>query len=229
MNEIDYYDDEDTDFEQKQEIGRKYEPMWLEYYHKRFPDFIKQEKVKETKNFAQDNGIDRIIYRTGNTKTFIEEKIIDNVYPHIAFEWLSNSVTGAPGWIEKDLLCHYLAYAFGPIKTVYFFNWQALRNVWIKYGEMWKKSNGCVQIRKRTISKTTGYSYYTFCCAVPIYIVEQVYQEALIKLCIEPISMRLIDDKTYMEILDEIERKKNKTSEEKRKQVAERIKQIKNK
>jgi len=210
--------------------SREYEPMWIEFYQKKFPGYLHIESTQETKlnkSKEQNDGIDRIITEADGTRTFVEEKIVLNVYDEISFEWMSNDVSGKPGWIEDEYLCNYLAYAFIPIKTIYFYDWKALKKMWKKYGEHWKKSKGCKQIVKTTTMPNL-YTYRSLSTAVPIYIVDQCYKEMLIKKCVETVSTQLISDQERIDIMDEILRIKNETPEEKQKKLIKRIKELKN-
>lgn len=222
MNDI----ENGNDFYMDLEKSRTHEEMWKEFYQKRFPGYRELINTQDTKCQLQQDGVDRIVIDSDGTRISIEEKVLNDVHNEICFEWLSNSLTRKPGWIEQNLLCDYLAYAFAPTKEIYFYEWRALRKVWIEYGEYWKKSLGCKQIESKTMSRN-GYSYLTYSCAVPIYIVDQCYREALIHKCIEPVNTRLLDDQEYLQIKEEIQKRKNETPEEKAKRANQRLKELK--
>jgi len=83
-------------------------------------DFIPEKDLQR-----QSTGIDRYY---GRFK--IEYKIRETYYPDMLFEIVSNNVSGALGWAEKDLACDFFVYAFYDKKIVYIFYYTSLKNVW---------------------------------------------------------------------------------------------------
>jgi hypothetical protein len=226
--------DELVTFGQSLKVAQKYEPMWLEYYSKKFPNYQKLIKTKEEKSLLQDAGVDRIIITEEGQQITFDEKTLQNVYNEFAFEYISNSLTNSPGWINKPLICDYINYAFGPTQEIYAFNRVVIQSVWKKYGSLWltsakKNISGGPYIIKKETPVGYGMSYLTYNCAIPKYIIEQLYKDELLKPCINPLRYCLLDDEKYIETLKEYNIEKNKSPEEKRKEVAKRIKQLKNK
>ena len=134
------------------------EGFWNEVYIKAFPDMIRSEICSDLN--WQKQGVDRVVYLATGHSIHIDEKVRREVWPDILLEYLSNSRTGAPGWINKQLSIDYLAYGFLPTKRVYLFPWQMLRRAWIKYGESWQKDH------KNIRAQNVG--YHTMSVAIPI-------------------------------------------------------------
>jgi len=121
-------------------------------------------------------GIDRIIMLANGQSISIDEKKRGKVYGDILLEYISVDTTGAPGWIEKDLVIDYLAYAFIPSKRCYLFPWLLLRRAWRQFGEGWKEKY-C-----KIIAQNNGYQ--TISVAVPI----EILQAAVASACVIDVS-----------------------------------------
>ena len=114
------------------------EDFWEEIYKKAFPGMVCQMK-HDGKSQSQQLGIDRIIhFRSGKT-LYIDEKKRRKEYPDILLECahIGNNGNKWPGWIEKDLLIDYLAYAFMPSRKVLLYDWQMLRLAWVQNKQKW--------------------------------------------------------------------------------------------
>lgn len=135
------------------------EPFWLAVYRKAFPNMVNHMPCPGDTE-SQRMGIDRIVLLANGRTLAIDEKKRDKVRNDILLEYLSNDVTGAAGWIEKDLAIDYLAYAFMPTKRVYLYDWCMLRRVWNQYRDEWK--------RKYSIPPAQNKGYKTHSVAVPI-------------------------------------------------------------
>lgn len=158
MNET--YNDFDECF-QIAEDGR-HELFWDAVYKKYFYNMTNHMIGKHELCNSQKNGVDRIIYLENGKTITIDEKVRTKVYPDIALEYLSNDQTGTLGWMEKDLSIDYLAYAFLPIKTVYLFDWIALKRAWNHYKNNW--------LERYFISIAPNKTYNTHSVCVPINI-----------------------------------------------------------
>ncbi len=135
------------------------DPFWDDVYSKAFPDMVSHMAcVGDTQ--SQRLGVDRIIHLASGKTLSIDEKKRRKDRNDILLEFLSNDVTGAPGWIEKQLQIDYLAYAFMPSKRCYLFPWQMLRRAWLQFGNEWK--------RKFMIPPAKNDGYSTHSVAVPI-------------------------------------------------------------
>lgn len=136
------------------------ESFWEQIYRKAFPNFVSMMGCPGDFE-SQRMGIDRVILLSNGLTLKIDEKKRRDDRTDILLEYLSNDKTGAPGWIEKDLAIHYLAYAFMPSKQCYLFDWPMLRAAWIHWGETrWKK------IYSIPPAHNTGYDTYSV--AIPI-------------------------------------------------------------
>lgn len=117
------------------------EPFWQEFYKKAFPDMV-INRTCPGNTPEQWMGIDRKILLASGLVINIQEKKRRKYYPDILLEIISNDKTGALGWMEKQLQIDYFAYAKMPRREIYLFDWQALRQVWLKYREQWLKKYG---------------------------------------------------------------------------------------
>ena len=112
------------------------EPFWNAIYHKAFPNMVSAMSCPG--DFAsQRMGIDRVILLSNGETIKIDEKKRREDRGDILLEYISNDVTDAPGWIEKDLAIQYLAYAFIPSRRCYLFDWPMLRRAWLKFKDGW--------------------------------------------------------------------------------------------
>ena len=123
-----------NDFYERLEFSQKagHEDFWQAIYKKAFPS-MEFAKLCSDKCQGQFLGIDRVIYLKSGKTLFIDEKKREKDYPDILLEYISNNTTNSQGWIEKDLLIDYLAYAFMPSKRCYVLPWELLRRTWIKH------------------------------------------------------------------------------------------------
>jgi hypothetical protein len=155
------------------------ENFWQSIYQKSFPDMISAFPTLG-KCQGQMLGIDRVIQLKSGKTIYIDEKKRREVWGDISLEYKSNSNSDKNnGWMNKDLLIDYLAYAFMPIKTVYLFNWLLLRKVWLDNGAEWmqkakNKKNGF------RIVPAQNYGYTTLSIAVPIPILLEKLQTTMI-------------------------------------------------
>ena len=124
------------------------EPFWQAVYEKAFPNMEFAMPVTE-KSQGQYLGIDRVIYLNSGKTLYVDEKLREKVYSDILLEYLSNDRTQAPGWMEKDLLIDYMAYAFLPIQKCYLFDWQMLKRTWKYYRNIWIKEFGTVTAKNQ--------------------------------------------------------------------------------
>lgn len=147
------------------------ESFWLAIYKKAFPNFVNFMPCPADTQ-SQRMGIDRIILLANGKIIRIDEKKREKIYPDILLEFESNNVSGAVGWIEKDLFIDYLAYAFMESKTVYLFPWDLLRRTWIHYKPAW------IVKYKTIIAKNKNYS--TSSVAVPIEVLQNSIKTASI-------------------------------------------------
>lgn len=111
-------------------------PWWDEVYTKAFPGHLSAVSVRSD-GWAQRGGIDRVVtLRSGKTAT-IDEKVRSKDFGDIALERWSDRERKVPGWIQKDLACDFIAYAFVPSQRCYLFPFHNLRSAWIAEGRNW--------------------------------------------------------------------------------------------
>lgn len=148
------------DFKEQLEFSEAHELFWREFYRKAFLGctiIIRNQDSIE----GQRRGIDRIVIDKYGVQSFcIEEKMREKSYDDFLLEYISNDRTNVPGWMERDLLSNFLAYAFAPKRKGYLIPWQPLKSFWIAQGERLKKH--CEPI------SAVNASYTTWSVAVPI-------------------------------------------------------------
>lgn len=155
-------------------INHVNEPFWMAVYEKAFPQMECAMPVT-SKSQGQYLGIDRVIYLDSGKTLYIDEKLREKDYPDIALEYISNDQSGSPGWIEKDLLIDYMAYAFLPSQRCYLFDWLMLRRAWLAFKDIWKDEYFNVP------AKNVGYT--TWSVAIPINVLlREVKNSSIIQL-----------------------------------------------
>ena len=121
--------------------------------------------------WAQRGGIDRVLtLKSGKTVT-VDEKVRYEEYNDILLERWSNERERVPGWVQKDLACDYIAYAFVKSQRCYLLPFLQLRKAWLSSGREWIK-------KYPRIAADNG-SYITTSIAVPIPIVFNAIQNAM--------------------------------------------------
>jgi hypothetical protein len=151
-----------------------HEPFWDAVYRKAFPNMVNHMPCPGDHE-SQRQGIDRLILLNNGATLKIDEKKREKDRPDILLEYLSNDVTNAPGWIEKNLAIDYIAYAFMPSKRVYMLPWHFLKAAWQKNKAEW--------LKQYKIPPAQNNGYRTHCVAVPINVLyNAVYKATLIQL-----------------------------------------------
>jgi hypothetical protein len=135
------------------------ESFWQDIYEVAFPSMVCAVACSGD-TASQRLGIDRLVHLSSGRTLRIDEKVRRVVYEDILIEYLSNDVTGAPGWIEKELQIDYLAYAFLPTETVYLLPWDLLRRAWRRNKNNW--------LNKYKTIRAQNPGYVTLSVAVPI-------------------------------------------------------------
>jgi hypothetical protein len=145
------------------------ESWWEQVYQEAFPGYASMSAVKQD-GWAQRGGIDRVIVlKCGKTLT-VDEKVREGSWTDILLEYKSSVEHNTPGWVEKDLACDYIAYAFKGTKRCYMLPFQQLRKAWIAHGRTW------VAKFPRVDAKNNGYT--TRSVAVPIHVLMPALTEA---------------------------------------------------
>jgi hypothetical protein len=148
-----------------------HEPFWDAVYRKAFPNLVSHTPCPG--DFAsQRMGIDRVIVLSSGDILKIDEKKRERQYEDVLLEYLANDMSGAPGWIEKDLAIDYLAYAFMPTRKCLLLPWLTLRRVWAGYGKRW--------LNTHPIIKAQNKNYKTLSVAVPIAELQSAVSKAML-------------------------------------------------
>lgn len=145
-------------------------PFWEEIYRKAFADFGAM-LPHPADGWAQRGGVDRtIILKSGKTIR-VDEKLREGVWDDFLLERWSDRDRQTPGWIQQDLLCDFIAYAFRPSRTCHLLPFIPLRAAWRKYGREWITAYPqieAINVRHVTVS-----------VAVPIPVVLSAMNEAM--------------------------------------------------
>lgn len=106
-------------------------PLWREVYQKAFPTM--QEMINHRQDGDhQRQGIDRSIILRNSKQILVDEKVRFKPYDDILLEVWSDFERKKPGWVAKDLLCDYIAYAVEPLGKCYLLPVPQLRLAWKK-------------------------------------------------------------------------------------------------
>lgn len=141
-------------------------PWWGRVYAKAFPGFASMVSVRSD-GWAQRGGIDRVItLKSGRTVT-VDEKVRSRSYGDIILERWSNRERRTEGWIQKDLACDFIAYAFVPDERCYVLPFLPLRAAWIANGRDWISKAESGDDGFRIVLADNG-TYTTESVAVPI-------------------------------------------------------------
>lgn len=130
-------------FKQSLELSHSYSDAswWEEVYRKAFYNF---DSMTDCRNdgWWQRAGIDRQVHLKNSKSISIDEKVRTQVYSDILLERWSDADRKVAGWVQKDLACDYIAYAFVPIQTCYLLDFKMLRKAWIENGRFWISKYG---------------------------------------------------------------------------------------
>lgn len=123
-------------------------PWWNEIYRSAFPSLKSAVSVRDD-GWAQRGGVDRMITLSSGRTISIDEKVREKDWPDFLLERWSDEAREAPGWIQKPLLCEFIAYAFIPSSTCYLFPTLTLQRTWRIYGRDWISAYGTVRAQNR--------------------------------------------------------------------------------
>lgn len=141
-------------------------PWWREVYAAAFPRHLSAVSVRQD-GWAQRAGIDRVVtLRSGKTVT-VDEKVRSRSYGDIALEQWSDLRRGKPGWVQKDLACDFIAYAFVPDHRCYLLPFLTLRRAWRLNGREWVRLAEAQDGGYRLVD-AENQGYVTRSVAVPI-------------------------------------------------------------
>lgn len=111
-------------------------PWWFDVYRQAFPGFVSMMNVRKD-GWAQRGGIDRVVQLSSGRTVTVDEKVREKDWGDILLERWSDRDRQVPGWIQKDLACDYIAYAFVPSERCYLFPFLDLRRAWLSHGRRW--------------------------------------------------------------------------------------------
>lgn len=151
---------------------------WPVVYRKAFPNLMSMVSVRQD-GWAQRGGIDRIITLKSGKTISVDEKVRDKDWPDIALERWSNRERRVPGWVQKDLACDFIAYAFVPTKRCFLLPFLTLRNTWIREGKKWCELAEEGAGGFRTVLAQND-NYTTESVAVPIETLLSAIQKSLV-------------------------------------------------
>jgi len=124
----------------KDSLARSHEAedlaIWGEVYHKAFPTMQAMINHRQDGDH-QRQGIDRSIILRNSKQITVDEKIRFKPYNDILLEVWSDKDRKVPGWVAKDLLCDYIAYAVAPLGVCYLLPVPQLREAWQRNGARW--------------------------------------------------------------------------------------------
>ena len=96
--------------------------------------------------------------KSGRTIT-VDEKVREKDWSDILLERWSDVDRKTPGWVQKQLACDYIAYAFIPSRTCYLFDTLTLQRAW--------RINGLDWISRYREVRAQNHGYTTVCVPVP--------------------------------------------------------------
>jgi hypothetical protein len=91
-------------------------PWWLDLYRIAFPTLVSAVCVRDD-GWAQRGGIDRVLTLACGRTYAVDEKVRTNDWPDILLEQWSDEDRRKPGWVQKPLVCDFIAYAFAPSRS----------------------------------------------------------------------------------------------------------------
>lgn len=160
------------DFHKSLALSHQHEsaPWWDAVYQSAFPGFLSAVSVRND-GWAQRGGIDRVVTLKSGKIVTIDEKVRGKNYNDILLERWSDRSAGSAGWIQKDLACDFIAYAFVPDRRCYLLPFLLLRRAWQQNGRTWiqKAANrveGFSTVEAHNVG-AFGKSYTTETIAVP--------------------------------------------------------------
>lgn len=114
--------------------------IWQEVYSQAFPTMQTMINHRQDGDH-QRQGIDRSVILRNSKQILIDEKVRFKPYDDILLEVWSDKARKKPGWVAKDLLCDYIAYAVAPLGVCYLLPVPQLRKAWRTHGERWYSEN----------------------------------------------------------------------------------------
>jgi len=136
-------------------------PLWKEVYNKCFPSMVSMVSHRNDMTL-QRQGVDRTVTLANGRMIMIDEKVrrrnryTKKVYDDIALEYWSKEGT-VRGWVNKPLLCEYIAYAIAPLGKCYLLPVLQLREAWRNNARSWLSNYPIIK------SNNSGYRTVSVC------------------------------------------------------------------
>jgi len=146
-------------------------PWWGEVYRKAFPGLQAMIDLRRD-GWHQRAGIDRMLVLKSSKAVLIDEKVRSKDYDDILLERWSDEAKRKPGWVQKDLACDFIAYAFVPSQRCYLLPFLLLRKAWLEHGRSW-----CEIFPEK---RAQNHGYVTVSVAVPIEILMGALERAML-------------------------------------------------
>lgn len=141
-------------------------PWWRDVYSKAFHNFDAMTCVRDD-GWAQRGGIDRVITLSSGRTITVDEKVREEDWPDILWEFWGSVEHKTPGWCAKDLACDFIAYAFIPSRRCYLMPTLQMRRAWQEHGKRWVSlARGADRAYRIVDAQNNGYR--TRSVAVPI-------------------------------------------------------------
>jgi len=157
-------------FAESLELSRSYAdaPWWLEVYREAFPNLASCVYIARD-GWAQRGGIDRVLTMHDGTTVTVDEKVRTRSWDDFALETWSDKQRKKPGWMQKELACDFLAYAFVPDAECYLLPFKTLRLAWLRFGAEWFALGRASRDGFRIIeAKNNGYVTESLCVPRPV-------------------------------------------------------------
>lgn len=148
---------------------------WSEVYHQAFPTLQAMVNVRGD-GWAQRGGIDRQLVLADGTVLKVDEKVRSKVYPDFCLEAFSDVDRKTPGWLDKNLTCDYIAYAFIPTRTCYLLPYQLLCRAWRIHRVEWWRDHRIPNAH----NEEAGRKWQTANVGVPIPAVMEAIRDAMV-------------------------------------------------
>lgn len=160
------------DFKQSLALSEAYSDAswWLDVYRAAFPRLRSAVPIKQD-GWAQRAGIDRKLTLSCGRSITVDEKVRTVDWPDFLLERWSDEARGSPGWIQKPLLCDFIAYAFIPSATCYLLPTETLQRAWRLHGKEWAARYPEIRAQNR--------GYVTVSIAVPRAVLLQALSDAM--------------------------------------------------
>jgi hypothetical protein len=168
------------DFQQSLELSHEYEdaPWWVQVYSKAFPGFNSMMSVRKD-GWAQRGGIDRVVQLSSGKSVTIDEKVRSKDWDDIALERWSDREKRTPGWVQKDLACDFIAYAFVPTQRCFLLPFLTLRKAWQLEGRRWCEM-AAEEVGGFKVIEAKNKLYVTESIAVPTDILMASIRQAMV-------------------------------------------------